>query len=66
MVGRVRSGLGIEDEGVIEHEDEANMPKSHKHEKRRLHKQRQRANVSAKLELYQDLEARMEHVNVLG
>ena len=36
--------------------------KSRKVEKRRLHKQRQRANVSAKLESYEDLEAQMEHM----
>ena len=36
------------------------VSKSRKVEKRRLHKQRQRANVSAKLESYEDLEARMD------
>ena len=40
------------------------MCKSRK-EKRRLHKQKQRANVTAKLESYEDLEARMEHMESL-
>ena len=45
--------------------DDPTTPKSRKVEKRRLHKQMQRANVSAKLESYEDLEARMEHMESL-
>ena len=41
------------------------MSKSCKVEKRRLHKRKQQANVTAKLESYEDLEARMEHMEFL-
>ena len=41
------------------------MSTSRKVEKRQLHKQGQRANVPAKLESYEDLEARMEHMEFL-
>ena len=79
VVSKVRSDLGIEDElevrvedssrsydeGGVEHEDGDHVSKSRKVEKRHLHKQRQRTNVSAKLEPYEDLEARMEHMGSL-
>ena len=39
--------------------------KSRKLEKRRIHKHTQRANFSAKIESYEDLEARMEHMESL-
>ena len=39
--------------------------KSRKLEKRRMHKQKQRANFSAKIESYEDLEARVEHMEAL-
>ena len=46
-------------------EDGDRVNKSCKPEKRRLHKQRRRASVNAKLESYEDLEARMEHMESL-
>ena len=50
----------------MEHDEEDHVSKSRKVEKRRFHKKKQRANVTAKLEPYEDLEARMEHnVNVM-
>ena len=52
----------------MENEDGGHVSKSRKGEKRRLHEQRQRANVhnvNAKLESYEDLEARMEHMESL-
>ena len=42
-------------------EDHDIVSKSRKLEKRRMHKQKQRANFSVKLDSYEDLEARMEH-----
>ena len=65
----VRTDLGIDDEGLSRSYDEGGMEnagedhvsKSRKVEKRRLHKQKQRAVVTTKLESYEDLEARMEH-----
>ena len=47
------------------YEDGDHVYKSRNIEKRRLHKQRQRANVSVKLESYEDLEARMDHTESL-
>ena len=41
------------------------MSKSRELEKRRIHKQKQQANLSAKIESYEDLEARMEHMESL-
>ena len=49
----------------MENAGEDHVPKSRKVEKRRLHKQTQRAVVTAKLESYEDLEARMEHMESL-
>ena len=49
----------------METKDEDHVSKSRKLEKRRLHKQKQRANATAKLEPYEDLEARMEHMESL-
>ena len=46
----------------MENDDGDHVSKSRKVEKRRLHKQRKCANVNAKLESYEDLEARMEHM----
>ena len=40
------------DEGGMEHENQGHVANPHKLEKRRLHKQKQRANFSAKLESY--------------
>ena len=73
VASKVRSDLCIADEnssisydeGGVEHEDGDHVSKSRKVEKRRLHKQRQRANVSAKLESCEDLEARMVHMESL-
>ena len=70
---RVRTDLGIEDEGSsrsydaggMGHEDDGHVSKSRKREKRRIHKQKQRANFSAKIESYENLEARMEHMESL-
>ena len=70
VADKVRSDLGIEgegssrsyDEGGMENEGEDHVAKSRKLEKRRIHKQKQRANFSAKIESYEDLEARMEHM----
>ena len=69
MADRVRSNLGIGgegssrsyDEGSMENDDEDHVSKSRKLEKRRIHKQKQRATFSAKIKSYDDLEARMEH-----
>ena len=41
----------------MENDDEDHVSKSRKLEKRRIHKQKQRANFSAKIESYEDLEA---------
>ena len=49
----------------MENEGEDHVPKSRKLERRRIHKQRQRANVPAKIESYEDPEARMEHMESL-
>ena len=77
VVSKFRTDLGIGgedssksyDEGGVEHDDGDHdiVSKSRKVEKRRLHKQRRRANVSAKLEPYEDLEfeARMERMESL-
>ena len=46
----------------MENDGEDHVSKSRKLEKRRIHKQKQRANFSAKIESYEDLEARMEHM----
>ena len=46
-------------------EDHDIVSKSRKLEKRRLHTQKQRANFSAKIESYEDLEAFMEHMESL-
>ena len=70
---RVRTDLGIGDagssrsydEGVMENEGEDRVSKSRKIKKRRLHKQEQRAVVTAKLESYEDLEGWMEHMESL-
>ena len=70
---RVRTDLGIDgegssrsyDEGGMGNEGEGRVSKSRKIAKRRLHKQKQRAVVTAKLESYEDLEARMEHMDSL-
>ena len=70
---RVRTDLGLDeggssrsyDDGGLENADETHVSKSRRLEKRRLHKQKQRANVTAKLESYEDLEARMEHMEPL-
>ena len=68
VVSKVHTDLGIEDEdssrsydeGAVDPDDGNHVSKSCKVEKRRLHKQRQCANVSTKLESYEDFEARME------
>ena len=79
VTDKVRTGLGIDDEGSsrsydegsMEHKDVTKtttiiiMPKSRKLEKRQIHKQKQRANSPAKLESYEDLEARLEHMEPL-
>ena len=73
VADKVRSDLGIDgegssrsyDEGGMENDDEDHVSKSRKLEKRRMHKQKQRANFSAKIESYEDLEARMEHMESL-
>ena len=73
VTDKVRSDLGIEgegssrpyDEGGMKNDDEDHVSKSRKLEKRRIHKQKQRANFSAKIESYEDLEARMEHTESL-
>ena len=52
-------GPGGVDNGDGDHDI---VSKSRKVEKRRLHKQRQRASDHAKLESYEDLEARVEHM----
>ena len=73
MVSKVRRDLGIEDkdssksydEGGVDKEDGGQLSKYCKVEKRDLHTQMQRANVNAKLESYEDLEARMEHTESL-
>ena len=73
VVCRVRTDLGLDEEGSSRSYDDGDMetagedhvPKSHNVEKRRLHKQKQRANVMAKLVSYEDLEARMEHMESL-
>ena len=70
---RVHTDLGIDDErssqsyneGGMDNEGKDHVSKSRKVEKRRLHKQKQRANVTAKLESYEDLEARMEPMESL-
>ena len=49
----------------LENDDEDHVSKSCKLEKRRIHKQAQRANFSASIESYEDLEARMEHMESL-
>jgi hypothetical protein len=71
---RVRTDLGLDEEGSSRSYDDGDVEnagedhdivsKSRKVEKRRLHKQKQRANATAKLESYEDLEARMEHMEV--
>ena len=68
---RVCTDLGLDEEGSsrsyddggMENADEAHVSKLRRLEKRRLPKQKQRANV--KLESYEDLEARMEHMESL-
>ena len=75
VADKVRSDLGIAGEGSSRSYDEGGMEndgedhdivsKSRKLEKRGIHKQRQRANFSAKIESYEDLEARMEHMKSL-
>ena len=70
---RVRTDLGLDEDGSsksydddgMENADDDHVSKSRKIEKRRLHKQKQRANATAKLESYEDLEARMEHMESL-
>ena len=70
---RVCTNLGLDEEGSsrsygdggMENAGEDHVSKSRRLEKRRLHKQKQRANVTAKLESYEDLEARMEHMESL-
>ena len=70
---KAHSDLGIDgevssrsyDEGGMENDDEGHVSKSRKLEKRRIHKQKQRANFSAKIGSYEDLEARMEHMESL-
>ena len=73
VVSKVHADLGIEDQdssrsyddGGVDHDDGGHVSKSRKVTKvetRRLHKQIRRANVSTKLESYEDLEARMEHM----
>ena len=49
----------------MENEGDGHVSKSCKLEKRRIHKQKQRANFSAKIESYEDLEARTEHMESL-
>ena len=49
----------------MENKGEDRVSKSRKIEKRQLHNQKQRAVVTAKLESYEDLEARMEHMDSL-
>ena len=72
VAGKVHTDLGIADEGSSrsyaeggmenDGKDHAIVSKPHKLEKRQIHKQKQRANFSAKLESYEDLEARMGHM----
>ena len=73
VADKVRSDLGINDElegssrsydvrGWHGNDDDGHVSKSRKLEKRRIHKQKQRANISAKIECYEDLEARLEHI----
>ena len=74
VADKVRSDLGIGgedssrsyDEGGIENDDEDHVSKSHKLEKQRIHKQKQRAHdiVSAKIASL-DLEARIWHMESL-
>ena len=52
---RIYSDLGIKDEDSSRSYDKDHVPKPCKVEKRRLHKQRQRANVDANLDSYEDL-----------
>ena len=71
---RARIDLGTEkegssqscDEGGMYHDDDDHVSKSRKLEKRRIHKQKQRANFSAKIESYDDLETRMNHMESLA
>ena len=73
VADKARSDLGIEgegscrlhDEGGMENDGQDHVSKSRKLEKRRIHNQKQRANFSAKIESYEDLEARMEHTESL-
>ena len=58
-------GMENADEGDMENAGLDHVPKSRKAEKRRLHKQQHCAVVTAKLESYEDLEARMEHMESL-
>ena len=70
---KVHTDLGIDgegssrsyDEGGMENDYEDHLSKSRKLEKRRIHKQKQRVNFSAKIESYEDLDARMEHMESL-
>ena len=52
-------------EGGMDHKDDDDVSKSRKLEKRRIHKQKQRANFSAKIEFYEVVEARTEHMGFL-
>ena len=75
VAGKARSDLCIDDDGSSRSYDEGDMEnddgdhdivsKSRNLEKRRIHKQKQRANFSAKIESYEDLEARMGHMESL-
>ena len=70
---RVRTDLGIDGEGSsrsyadggMVNDGEDHVSKSRTVQKRRLHKQKQRANVTAKLESFEDLEAPMDHMESL-
>ena len=71
---RARTDLGIEDEGSsrsydedgMAHEDDNHVSKYRALEKRRINKQKQRENFSAKIESCEDLQARMEHTEPLS
>ena len=73
VVDKVRTDLGIDgegscrsyDEGGMDNDDKDHVSKSRKLEKRRIRKQTQRANFTAKIESYEDLETRMEHMDSL-
>ena len=69
----VRTDLGLDEEGSsrsyddggMENAGETHVSKSRRLENLRLYRQKQLANVTAKLESYEDLEAQMEHMESL-